>query len=288
VLGASVEAARPFLDAKRHTLKLNLPDHPVRLDADPVRLAQIFSNLLINAAKYTNAEGRIELAATHDAGEVVVSVRDNGIGIAEEMMPKLFTLFSQGQSALERSEEGLGVGLALVRGLVELHGGRVEAESAGLGQGSQFVVRLPVGAEPEAAAEAAAPEAPATTQGLRVLVVDDNRDAADSCATLLELSGHRVKTAYSGKRALELGESFRPDVILLDIGLPDVNGYEVARRIRTSGWGGKLPLVAVTGWGQDDDRRRAFDAGFDHHLTKPVAPEAVESLMSALAAEVRG
>jgi PAS domain S-box-containing protein len=280
----SIEAAQPFIDAKRHELTIDLPGHPVVFEADPVRLAQIFSNLLINAAKYTTRGGHIELSATNGDGQVIVSVRDNGIGISAEMMPRIFTLFSQAQPALGRSEEGLGVGLTMVRALVDLHGGTIEARSEGIGRGSEFIVRLPVGQL------GASPEEPvngkymAPSRPLRVLVVDDNRDAADSCAMMLKLSGHQVETTYNGTRALQVGESFRPHVVLLDIGLPDINGYEVARRIRDSAWGAELPLVAVTGWGKEEDRERAYAAGFDHHLTKPVVPEAVESVVSAIAA----
>jgi PAS domain S-box-containing protein len=283
VVGTAIEAARPILDAKRHELSVDLPKHAIRIEADPVRLAQVFSNLLINAAKYTDPGGKIELSASLQNGEVAICVRDNGIGIAEDMMPRLFTLFSQARSALERSEGGLGVGLALARGLVGLHGGRIEARSDGPGRGSEFVVRLPV-AEPAAehAQGPVASDAVPETATLRILVVDDNRDAADSCSTLLDLSGHQTRTAYAGLPAIDAAESFRPHAVLLDIGLPDLNGYEVARRIRATDWGRDMSLVAVTGWGQQEDRRRALEAGFDHHLTKPVAPEAVESLLATL------
>jgi PAS domain S-box-containing protein len=281
----SVEAAQPFIDAKRHELTISVPSHPVALEADPVRLAQIFSNLLINAAKYTTRGGHIELSVANGDGQVVVTVRDNGIGISPEMMSRLFTLFAQAQPALGRTEEGLGVGLALVRALVGLHGGTVEARSEGIGRGSEFVVRLPVGQPGTGPDEPTPRESAAPGRQLRVLVVDDNRDAADSCATMLELSGHQVRTAYNGTRALQFGESFEPDIVLLDIGLPDLNGYEVARRIRASAWGADLVLVAVTGWGKEEDQERAFAAGFNEHLTKPVAPEAVEAVVRSAAAE---
>jgi PAS domain S-box-containing protein len=281
-IATAVEGAQPFLDAKRHALQIRLPDHPLHLEADPARLAQILSNLLINAAKFTPESGRIELEAANEGDEVAVTVRDNGIGIGPDVMPRLFSLFSQAQPALDRTANGLGVGLALVRGLVHLHGGTVEARSAGPGRGSEFIVRLPAGAAglrdetpDDASAAVAAP--------MRVLVVDDNRDAADSCAMLLELSGHRARTAYNGTQALQLGENLLPHIVLLDIGLPDLDGYEIARRIRATPWGAHLPLVAVTGWGKEEDRERAFAAGFDHHLTKPVAPEAVASLVTSLA-----
>jgi PAS domain S-box-containing protein len=283
VLGAAIEAARPILDSRHHTLSLDLPKQTVRLEADPVRLAQVFSNLLINAAKYTDAGGCIELRATREESAVVVAVRDNGIGISADMMPRLFTLFSQAHTALGRSEGGLGVGLALARGLVALHGGRVEARSDGPGRGSEFIVRLPTGVPAlEVSQVDVRADGPATDAGLKILVVDDSQDAADTCATVLELSGHEVQTAYSGRRALELARTFRPHALLLDIGLPDVNGYELARTIRAAPWGGGMVLIAVTGWGQGKDRRRALEAGFDHHLTKPIAAETLESLLQSL------
>jgi len=283
VLGAAIEAARPILDSRHHTLSLDLPKQTVRLEADPVRLAQVFSNLLINAAKYTDAGGSIELRATCEGSGVVVAVRDNGMGISADMMPRLFTLFSQAHTALVRSEGGLGVGLALARGLVALHGGRVEARSDGPGRGSEFIVRLPVAAPAwEVSQVEVSADRPAADVGLRILVVDDSRDAADTCATVLELSGHEVRTAYDGRRALELAGTFRPHALVLDIGLPDVNGYEVARSIRAAPWGGRMVLIAVTGWGQGEDRRRALEAGFDHHLTKPIAAETLESLLQRL------
>ena len=285
---SSVEAAQPFIDAKRHELTINVPGHPVLLDADPVRLSQIFSNLLINAAKYTTRGGHIELSATNGDGEVVVSVRDNGVGISADMMPRLFTLFSQAQPAMGRTEEGLGIGLTMVRALVNLHGGTVEARSEGVSRGSEFVVRLPVIQAVSAPSQPDATEDAVTSRGLRILVVDDNRDAADSCATMLELSGHQVRKAYNGTRALQLGDTFSPDVVLLDIGLPDLSGYEVARRIRASVWGARIPLIAVTGWGKDEDRESAFTAGFNQYLTKPVAPEAIESVVRAIAATEAG
>ncbi len=281
VVGSAIETARPVLDAKHHALALDLPQQAVRLDADAVRLAQVFSNLLINAAKYTDPGGRIVLRATQLGDELTVAISDNGIGISEDMKPRLFTLFSQAQSAKGRSEGGLGVGLSLVRGLVSLHGGTVEARSDGLGKGSEFIVRIPVGAALEHPESDIAADMPVPGAGLKILVVDDSRDAADTCAILLELSGHHVQTAYTGQRALELADSFRPHVLLLDIGLPDFDGYQLARKIRATPWGRGTVLIAVTGWGQEADRRRAFEAGFDQHLTKPIAAETVESLIQS-------
>ncbi len=284
VVGSAIETARPVLDAKHHTLALDLPQQAVRLDADAVRLAQVFSNLLINAAKYTDPGGRIVLRASQLGNELVIAISDNGIGISADMKPRLFTLFSQAQSAIGRSEGGLGVGLSLVRGLVSLHGGSVAARSDGPGKGSEFIVRIPVGSALEHPESDAAADVPVPGAGLKILVVDDSRDAADTCAILLELSGHHVQTAYTGQRAFELAESFRPHVMLLDIGLPDLDGYQLAKKIRATPWGQATVLIAVTGWGQEADRRRAFEAGFDQHLTKPIAADTVESLIQSLSA----
>jgi len=282
ILGTAVEAARPLLDAKRQILATHMPSEGVRLMADPVRLTQVFSNLLINAAKYTDIGGHIELNTHEEAGEIVVSIRDDGIGISSEMMPRLFTLFAQDRSALGHSEGGLGIGLSLVHGVVQLHGGRIEARSEGPGCGSEFTVRLPRRLPP--AGQSALPgdaDAPVAGIGLRILLVEDSRDAADSCAAMLELSGHTVQVAYTGRQAIDLAATGAPHVILADIGLPDIDGYELARRIR--GLSATAPvLVALTGWGQEQDRERAFAAGFHHHLTKPIAPEAVEALLRSL------
>ena len=289
VIGVAIETARPLIDAKHHRLSLELPAQPVQLEADAVRLSQVFANLLINAAKYTDPGGDIRVRATQQANEVLVTVRDNGIGIPQEVMPRLFTLFSQADPTGGRTQEGLGVGLALVRGLIALHGGTVTVRSEGVGRGSEFTVRLPVRiaatdiADDEVDADDALSGAP-----FKILVVDDSRDAADTCATLLELSGHRVQKAYSGRRALEVGGTFHPQVLLVDIGLPDIDGYELARRIRAAPWGRNILLIAVTGWGQEDDRRRALDAGFDHHLTKPAAAETLEALLRAHGAPSAG
>ena len=288
-VSVAADTARPLFNARQQEFHLDLPTDPLRLYADPVRLAQVFANLLVNAAKYTDAGGRISLRALRDGDQIVVSVRDNGIGISAEMLPRLFTMFSQAHTALGRAEGGLGVGLWLVRGLLRLHGGSIEARSDGPGQGSEFIVRLPVGAP----AEERSPVEPVSTDpqlgaGLKVLVVDDNRDAADTCAMLLELCGHHVQTAYGGRRALELAEAFRPHAVLLDIGLPDINGYELAQRIRATPWGGNIVLIAVTGWGQTEDRQRATQAGFTQHLVKPITADSLESVLRASSATLRG
>jgi len=286
VIGAAIETARPMLDEKHHTLALDLPSEPVQLEADVVRLAQVFSNLLINAAKYTDPGGRIQLRARPQANEVLVSVSDNGIGIPADMLPRVFTMFFQSQAALARAEGGLGVGLSLVRGLVRLHGGSVEARSDGSGRGSEFLIRLPLGAGAQNMVDAdTEPEQISADAGLKILVVDDNRDAADTCAMLLEASGHHVQTAYTARQALELARTFRPHALLLDIGLPDMDGYQLAQQVRSNPWGRGVVLVAVTGWGQEQDRRRAVAAGFDHHLVKPISAETVETLLHSLARE---
>jgi CheY-like chemotaxis protein/two-component sensor histidine kinase len=279
----AVEAARPSIEAQSHELTLTLPPECLYLDADPIRLAQLLSNLLTNAAKYTEKGGHIWLTAERHAGEVRLSVRDTGIGIAAEHLPHVFEMFSQVSSVLERSQGGLGIGLSLVKGLVELHGGRVQAQSDGLGMGSEFIVRLPLAEAP------AVPRSEPNCDGSshhsrerRILVVDDNRDAADSLAMMLRVSGHAVQTAYDGLAGVQAAAAFRPDVVLLDIGMPKMNGYEAARQIRQQVCGKNTFLVAITGWGQEEDKRRAIEAGFDHHLTKPVDPATLEKLLTGL------
>ena len=285
VVAAAQESARPLIEARGHTLAVRLPAEPIRLVADPVRLAQVLSNLLINAAKYTDTGGRIELEAKRVRNELVVAVRDNGIGISAEMMPRVFTLFAQASPAIERSEGGLGIGLSLVRGLVELHGGTVSARSRGVGQGSAFVVRLPLG-NPADAADGRAKAAPACAESkpLRLLVADDNRDSAATCAALLQASGHQVAVAHTGREAFDMACKLHPDALLLDIGMPELNGYQLAQRIRGTSWGSRAMLIAITGWGQEQDKRRALAAGFDQHLTKPIDPDGLETLLQRGAA----
>jgi PAS domain S-box-containing protein len=285
-LAAAQEAARPLLEAKDHTLAVKLPQEPSRLVADPVRLAQILANLLVNAAKYTDTGGRIEVDARREESELVIAVRDNGMGISAEMMPRLFSLFAQASPALERSDGGLGIGLSLVRGLVELHGGSITAHSQGAGHGAEFVVRLPIGDPTAADLPDPSRSAPASSQTkhLRVLVADDNQDSAATCAALLESSGHEVRIAHSGGEAFELGCSMKPDALLLDIGMPVLNGYQLAQRVRGTPWGRAATLIAITGWGQEQDKRRAMEAGFDHHLTKPIDPGSLETLLQSAVA----
>jgi CheY-like chemotaxis protein len=285
VLGTSIEAARPLLDGKQHTLSVDLPKDAVRVWADPVRLIQVFTNLLTNAAKYTNFGGQIELRATQELNSVIVSVRDSGIGIAAEMVPRLFTLFAQDKDARGHSEGGLGIGLALAHGLVTLHGGTMEVHSKGPGCGSEFIVRIPAGiSHAEHVPVADGEEVPAGSR-LKVLVVDDNKDVADTCSMLIELSGHHVQVAYTGSDAIEIAETFRPQVILTDIGLPDIDGYEFAHRVRATPWGKTTVLVAITGWGAQESKQQSAMAGFNHHLTKPIDPRTIESLLASLAAD---
>ena len=281
IVQQAVEASATLVERAHHDLRVELPPEPIYLDADPVRLAQVFGNLLTNACKYTEHAGRILLTAERQGHEVAVTVKDTGIGIPPEKLGTVFDMFSQVQSALARSEGGLGIGLTLVKRLVEMHEGSVAARSDGLRCGSEFEVRLPVLAgEPEAEAPPTADE-PAAAAPRRILVVDDNRDTATSLAMLLQSMGHATEEAYDGTTAVEAAERFRPDLILLDIGLPGMNGYEVCRRIRAQPWGGDVVIVALTGWGQDEDRRRSRDAGFDHHVIKPVAYASLMELLTA-------
>src|SRR6187431_3547032 len=265
VVGDAVETARPLIDAKRHQLVVNLPAENVRLEADPLRLSQVIGNLLTNAAKYTDPEGHIELGAKLANAELVISIRDDGIGLSEEVMPGLFTMFSQVNSAIDRAEGGLGIGLALVKGLVALHGGRVEVRSEGLGRGSEFIVYLPpnVIATPEAASAQTDETAGASRfqHRERILVADDNRDAAESLALILRFVGYEVLIAFNGTEALAIGASEKPHAAIIDIGMPGMSGHEVARRIRLEAWGKNAVLIALTGWGQEQDKQAAKAAG---------------------------
>jgi CheY-like chemotaxis protein len=284
IITAAVEASRPLIEDSGHELTVSLPSDPIYVDGDAVRLSQVFQNLLNNAAKYTERGGRIWLTAEQRGEAVVVRVKDTGVGIPPETLPRLFEMFYQAERSLERAQAGLGVGLALVRRLVEEHGGRVEARSEGSGKGSEFIVQLPVIAAPAAVMPAQNPERDVLT-GRRILVADDNRDSADLLTLFLEMTGNEVQTAYDGIAAVEMAERFRPDAVVLDIGMPKLNGEDACRRIRSTPWGRDTVLVAVTGWDQPDDRRRIADAGFDAHLVKPVDPYAVAEL---LASRLRG
>jgi PAS domain S-box-containing protein len=287
VIAQAVETARPLLDARRHDLAYTPSPEPLLLEADPGRLAQAISNLLSNAAKYTDQGGRIWLAAERDQGEAVVRVRDNGIGIEPGMLPRVFDLFTQGHPARGRSQGGLGVGLAVAKRLVEMHGGSVAAHSAGVGRGSEFVIRLPLSGESGGAATEGVRAGAGTPTGQaasrRILVVDDLVEVAEDMAALLrEALGHDVRTAHDGPTALRAAAEFRPELVLLDLGLPGMSGYDVARRLRGLPGLGDVALVALTGWGQEDDRRKTREAGFNHHLVKPVGLKELQPLLAGL------
>jgi len=289
VVNVAVETARPLLDSKHHRLTINLPAGNLRLEADPLRLSQIIGNLLTNAAKYTDPDGLIELDARLENDELRISIRDNGIGLAEDVMPTLFTMFSQVDSAIDRAEGGLGIGLALVKGLVALHGGRVDVRSEGLGHGSEFIVHLPRKILAPAESPLVDPDSGAANASVvrrgRVLVVDDNRDAAESLAIVLRFMGYEVSVAFAGVEALESAARQRPHAAIIDIGMPGMSGHEVARHMRLEAWGRNAVLIALTGWGQDADKQAARAAGFDDHLTKPVDPDNVEAVLARLLGE---
>ena len=284
LLAEALETARPIIDAKRHIVTTDWPSSPIEVEADPVRLVQIMSNLLTNAAKYTDPEGLITFAVQVVGTEVSISVRDTGIGLAPQMLDHVFEMFSQIAPESKRSEGGLGIGLALVKGLAELHGGRIEVHSDGVERGSEFVVKLPdlLAAKhpPPDNAKAPLSESVSPTTSRRVLIADDNIDGAESLAMLIEFSGHNVYLAHTGVDAFQMAATHRPHVAILDIGMPGMDGYQVAKRIKDQPWGLHMMLIALTGWGQEDDKRRAMQAGFDHHLTKPVDPEILDKLLA--------
>jgi signal transduction histidine kinase/DNA-binding response OmpR family regulator len=287
IVAIALEATRPLIEEKRHRLEVSLPAPPATLDADPARVSQVVSNLLHNAAKYTDPGGHLWLEVCRDGEEFVFRVRDTGVGIPDDVLPRVFDLFAQADRSLDRSQGGLGIGLTLVRRLVEMHGGTVRAFSEGSGKGSEFVVRLPATSPEEAAPSAfakpgdRAPSDEAASRR-RVLVVDDNVDAASSLASLLQIHGHEVHTTNDGPSSLSAAARFRPDVVLLDIGLPGLSGYEVARRLRQDATTRGATLVALTGYGQEEDRAQSAEAGFDHHLVKPVQPSEILRLLRSL------
>jgi two-component system CheB/CheR fusion protein len=287
VVARAVEAARPLINARGQKLAVVLPGKSLLVEGDPVRLQQVLGNLLANSARYTPEGGHIWLTAERQVLDVVLRVRDDGIGIAPEVLPQIFDLFVQGKRAQDQGQGGLGIGLALVKSLVELHGGRVGASSPGPGQGSEFWVRLPTLSavqEEVAATHRPREESVSARPPCRVLVVDDSRDAADSLALLLRVWGHEVRVTYDGPGALDAAREFRPDVLLLDLGLPGMTGYAVAEQLRQVPDLGQTILVAVTGHGQEGDRRRSEQAGFRHHLVKPADPNALRQLLAGLAA----
>ena len=278
IVDAAVEVAQPHLTAAGVSLSIEMPGRPCILDCDATRIAQILMNLLNNAAKYTPAGGRVWLSAAPQGDRVALTVRDSGIGIAPEDQERVFGMFVQLNRDLRRTQSGLGIGLTLVKQMAELHGGTVSVWSAGTGQGSEFTVSLPL--SPANDVIATPPEtAPAPRPARRVLIADDSRDGADSLAFILRAAGHDVTTAYDGQSAIELANAMRPDVVLLDIGMPEVSGYDVARAIRRESWGRHMRLVALTGWGQADHRRRSLEVGFDDHLVKPVEMDVLEEVL---------
>jgi CheY-like chemotaxis protein/two-component sensor histidine kinase len=284
IVTRAVESSRPLIESRRHDLQVTLPGEPMRVEADPTRMAQVMLNLLNNAAKYTPEGGKIWLTVEKIGSEVVLRVRDTGMGIPREMLGKVFDLFTQVERTLDRAEGGLGIGLTLVRRLTEMHNGTVQAFSAGSGQGSEFVVRLPLLPD-VAAAPAHEPggRKRARVAGMhRILVVDDNRDSADSLAMLLRLVGHDARTVHDGRQALVVAATYRPDLVLLDIGLPGMDGFSVARHMRSQPELAGVVLVALTGYGSEEDRRQAQAAGFNYHMVKPIHFGALQELLTTL------
>jgi signal transduction histidine kinase len=286
IIARAIETIQPLIAEQRHELTVNVSDDVLEVEGDLTRLTQVLGNLLNNAAKYTDPGGRISVSAMRAGQDVEIRVRDNGIGIPPELLPRLFQLFTQVDAAAHRAQGGLGIGLALVRQLVQMHGGSVTAYSDGPGSGSEFLIRLPLRARSGPALDTEfAPLAMAdgaARSGHRILLADDNQDALESLAALLQCDGHEVHTAGDGAQALEVAAQCRPHVVLLDIGMPKLDGYEVARRIRAEPWGKAAVLIALTGWGQDEDRRRSREVGFDSHLVKPLDPEALSAMLSHL------
>jgi PAS domain S-box-containing protein len=282
VVRQAIETCRPLIDEMGHNLIVTMPQTQLFVQADPVRLSQVLGNLLNNACKFTSQGGHIWLTVARREGDVAVALKDNGVGIAPQMLPKVFDMFTQLDRSLERSHGGLGIGLTLVKRLVELHGGSITASSQGAGHGSEFIVRLPVLSETFSKIAPGPAAADVFPIGRRILVVDDNRDSAKSLAKLLTLTGNEAHTAHDGLEAIAIAEKLRPDVVLLDIGLPKMNGYDVCRAIRQMSWGKDIILVALTGWGKDDDRRQSMEAGFDGHLVKPVELGVLMSLLAEL------
>jgi len=271
-----------LIDAADHQLTIDLPDEPIYLSADRARLAQVFGNLLNNSCKYTRAGGRISLSAKRTGDDVVVTVKDNGFGIPADKLGNIFDMFMQVDRTSERSQGGLGIGLTLVKRLVEMHGGSVEVKSEGEGLGSEFAVRLPLLNSAAASEASEAPVDGERPQDRRILIVDDNRDSAESLAMLLEITGNKTYIAHDGLEGIAAVEKYRPEVVLLDIGLPKLDGHEVCRRIREQSWGQNIVVIALTGWGQEDDRRRSEEAGFNGHLVKPVDYDLLLELLGKL------
>jgi CheY-like chemotaxis protein len=280
VIRSAVETSQPLITESGHELIVSLPEQPVHVDGDLTRLSQVFANLLNNAAKFTDPGGRIQLTARIDGGDVVAAVQDNGVGMPSGQLSSIFEMFTHIDQGTDRSYGGLGIGLTLVRRLVELHGGSVIAESDGPGHGSVLTVRLP--RLLETVEQPRWMEKPAETGGARyrILIVDDNRDSADMLGVMLGLKGHTVQAVYDGSATFEVGATFAPDVVLLDLGMPRPDGFEVCRRLRKQPWGAHALVIAVTGWGQTSDRRRTREAGFDDHLVKPLEPTALDAVLA--------
>jgi len=280
ILKAAVEASTALIERSRHQITVSFPTEPVYVEGDLTRLTQVVANLLDNAAKYTDPGGRIWLSGERDGDSAVITVKDSGIGISSDVLPRIFDMFTQAGMSVDHAQGGLSVGLSLVERLVKLHDGSVTAYSGGLGKGSQFTVRLPALQRQPAQERRAAIQAE-TVNHCRILVVDDNQDSVDSLAMLLGVLGHEVKTAGDGETALAVADEFRPDVAILDIGLPKVSGYDLAKQIREQPWGKDVVLVALTGWGQEQHRKRSAEAGFNHHLTKPVEFDVLQQILAA-------
>jgi PAS domain S-box-containing protein len=280
----AIETSRPLIDEAGHRLVVNLPKKAIYLDVDPIRMAQVFSNLLTNSAKYTDAGGRIEIEARVDGSEATIIVRDNGVGIACDALAYVFDMFRQADRSIERSQGGLGIGLTLVRRLVELHGGTIHAKSEGLGKGSEFIVQLPVSTQEKAPAASKRTHRNGAGSRYRILVVDDNKDSGDTLSMLLRVRGHEVRTARDGLQAIGITSEFLPQVILMDIGMPKLNGYETTRRIRGLPCGEDVLIIALTGWGQPEDVRKSTDAGCSAHMVKPVDFTELERLLAVTSA----
>ncbi|MCE9603382.1 MAG: PAS domain S-box protein [Planctomycetia bacterium] len=279
VIARAVEETQPAIDARGHELMLSLPARPIVVDADAVRLAQVVSNLLVNAAKYTDKPSRVWLSVERQGDEALIRVKDTGLGIAPEVLPRIFSLFVQADTSLARSQGGLGIGLTVVKRIVEMHGGRVVATSEGIGKGSEFIVHMPISQTSVPVSKSSLSLQQARTTKRKILVVDDNVDAAGTISSLLKAWDHDVQTVFNGPSALEVVKSFRPEIIILDIGLPGMSGYEVARAIKADPLSSGIVIAALTGYGQESDRKKSQEAGFDYHITKPPDPHVLESLL---------
>ena len=282
VLNSAIETCEPLITQMGHELTVTYPKIPLVVDADLTRLAQVFLNLLNNAAKYTQPYGHIKLSVELQGGYIEVSVRDNGIGISADHMPRIFELFTQVDQSLSKAQGGLGIGLSLVKKLIEMHAGMIEVKSDGPGKGSEFVVRLPIVLQASWAEEVIQDEVAIPNSSLCILIVDDNKDAADSLSMMLNIAGYDTHAAYDGQEGMDVAKELQPDVLLLDIGMPKLNGYEVCRQIRGQSWGKETLVIATTGWGQDKDRRLSQEAGFDHHMVKPIDTASLMKILKEL------